>query len=702
MKVYDASGIRNIAVVGHGGAGKTSLTSALLFTSGAVNRLGKVDEGNTITDYDEEAIERKKSITASLCHLVWNKTKVNVIDTPGFSAFLHETRAAMRVVEGAVIVVEATSGVEVNTEKAWNFADEFNAARIFVINRLDKERASFTRTMESIQSILSRAAVPLQIPLGEEKEFKGFIDLLKMKAFVFETDESGKFTEGEIPETHKDATNTAREKLIEAVAEVDDKLMEGYFESGTLSDEDLARGLKQGVAERKLFPVLLTNATLSIGSAQVLDAIVDLIPSPAAVGEFKGTNPDAKDGENEITRKGEADEPASAFVFKTLIDPFAGQISFFRVYSGTIKSDSALMNTGRNESERFGAVNVAEGKSLTAVREARAGDIAAVTKLKVTETGDTLAEKSDPIIYAPVEFPDPAISWAIEPKSRADEEKISAALHKLLGADPMLRLSRDPQTHEMLVSCAGQEHVEVMLSKLKRQGVEATLKLPKIPYRETITRAAKYVEYTHKKQSGGAGQYAKVVIDLEPLPRDEGYKFEDKIVGGVIDQQYRPSVDKGVQQKKAEGVIAGFPVVDIKVSLVDGKTHPVDSKDIAFQIAGRHAFKKAVADCKPVLLEPIMAVEIVAPEEAMGDIVGDLNSRRGRVLGMEAKGHNQVINATVPLAEMLNYSATLNSITSGRGAFHMESSAYDQVPGNLQEKIVEEAKAAAGEKAEAD
>jgi elongation factor G len=695
MRTHEASEIRNVALVGHGGAGKTSLASALLFTSGAVNRLGKVDAGTTITDHDEDSIERKKTVSSSLCHMEWKKNKLNLIDTPGYGAFLHEARAAMRVVEGAVIVVDAAHGVEVNTEKVWAFAEEFGAARIFVVNRMDKERASFERVLESLQGTLSRNAVPLQVPIGEEKEFKGVVDLLRMKAFTFDKDESGKFTEGDLPGDLGEIVKSAREKLMESIAEGDDALMERYFEAGTLTEEEMTEGLRKGVAERRIFPILFTAATVNVGTQPILDALVDLIPSPAAIGEVRGTNP--ADG-SELSRKVASSEPVSTFVFKTLIDPFAGKISFLRVYSGSLASDSNLQNVSLGEGERFGAVNLPQGKSLDAVKEVRAGDIAAVTKLKVTETGHTLADKGNPIVYEPVRFPEPAISWAIAPKSRADEEKISVSLQKLTGADPMLRVSRDAQTREMLVSGAGQEHVEVMLARLKRQGVEATLKLPKVPYRETITRSVKYVEYTHKKQTGGAGQYARVAIDMEPLPRSGGYEFVDKIVGGVIDQGYRPSVDKGVQQKMAEGVVAGYPVVDLRVTLVDGKTHPVDSKDIAFQIAGRQVFKKAVMDAKPVLLEPVMNVEIVVPEESMGDVVGDLNSRRGRVQGMEPKGPNQVIRASAPLAEMLSYSATLNSLTSGRGSFHMEPSAYDQVPAHLQEKIVAEAKAAkAGE-----
>jgi elongation factor G len=693
MKVYEAHDIRNVAVVGHGGAGKTSLTSALLFAAGAVTRLGKVDDGNTVTDHDEEAIARKKSIAASACYMEWNKTKINAIDTPGYGDFIHEARASMRVVESAIVVVDAVHGVEVNTERAWGYADEFGVARIIVINRMDKERASFARSVESLQEHLSRACMPAQIPIGEEKEFKGVVDLVRMKALVFPHDESGKFEEQEIPGNLSEAATSAREKLMESIAECDDELMEIYFDKGSLSEEEFVTGLGKAVRSGKLYPIYLAAGPLNIGTTALLDAIVNLLPSPASRPEVTGANPS---GDGEITVKSGVDEPASAFVFKTIIDPFAGKISFFRVYSGKISGDGSYQNVAKGETERMGGVSLAQGKSIEAVTAVASGDIGAVSKLKVTATGDTLADKSLQVVYQPVRFPDPAIAWAIEPKTRADEEKISATLHKLLDADPMLRTSRDPQTHEMLISGAGQEHVEVMLSKMRRQGVEATLKLPKIPYRETITKPVKYVEYTHKKQTGGAGQYARVAIDIEPIPGGDGYEFVDKIVGGVIDQQFRPSVDKGVRSKMTEGVVAGYPVSGVRVSLVDGKTHPVDSKDIAFQVAGREAFKKAVMDARPVLLEPIMNVTIVIPEECMGDVVGDLNSRRGRVAGMDPKGHSQIIKCTAPLAEMLTYPATLNSLTSGRGSFTMELASYEQVPPHLQDKIVADAKAAEG------
>ncbi len=698
MKIFDASEIRNVGVVGHGGSGKTSLVSALLFDSGAVNRLGKVDDGTTITDFDEESIARKKSVAAGLCHFEWERTKVNVLDTPGYGAFLHETRGVMRVVDGALVVVSAVAGVEVSTRKVWGFCDEFEAARVIVINKMDRERASFERSLESVQSSFGRMCLPIQIPIGEEKDFSGVVDLIRMKAITWPHDGSGKPSEGPVPDAVADQATAARERLVDGVAENDDKLMEKYLEAGTLTDEELIQGLKSAVRGRAITPVLCSSALLNMGIQPILDAIVRYLPSAADRGAAT-----AKDhAGHEVQRQPVPSEPFSAYVFKTVVDPFAGKITYFRIYSGGIKSDSTVYNEARGDTERIGAVDMVMGKSITAAGELHAGDLGAVAKLKVTHTGDTLSsDKAHAVEYPRVHFSDPAISWAIEPKSRGDEEKLSASLHKLLDADPMLRVSRDPQTKEMLISGSGQEHVEVAVARLKRQGVECALHLPKIPYRETITKAVKYVEYTHKTQTGGAGQYARVFIDVEPK-KDGGYEFVDKIVGGVIDHSFRPSVDKGVQSKMHEGVIAGFPVVGVRVSLVDGKTHPVDSKDIAFQVAGREAFKKAVADAGPTLLEPIMHVEVVVPEDCYGDVLGDLNSRRGRVQGMDSATGNSIIKALAPMAEMLSYSATLNSITGGRGEYHMEFSHYDEVPAHLREKVIHDAKAAAGKGDEAE
>jgi elongation factor G len=692
MKIFDASEIRNVGVVGHGGAGKTSLVSALLFDSGAVNRLGKVDDGTTVTDFDEESIARKKSVSSALCHLEFERTKVNLIDTPGYGAFIHEMRGGLRVADGALVVVSGVSGVEVSTRKAWSFCDEFQVARLVILNKMDRDRASFERSLESVQNAFGRMCLPIQIPIGQEKDFSGVVDLVRMKAITWPHDGSGKPTEGPIPDALAADARAARERLIDGVAENDDKLMEKYLEAGTLTDEELLAGLTSAVKRRAISPVLCTASVVNIGAQSVLEAIVRHLPSAADRGPATGKDAHGHD----VVRQPSAAEPFSAFVFKTVVDLFAGKITYFRIYSGSIKSDSAIHNASRGEHERVGAVDTVMGKSITPAGELHAGDLGAIAKLKVTQTGDTLvSDKAHALEYPRVSFAEPAISWAIEPKSRGDEEKLSAALHKLLDADPMLRVSRDPQTKEMLIAGSGQEHVEVAVAKLKRQGVECALHLPKIPYRETITKAVKYVEYTHKKQTGGAGQYARVFIDVEPK-KDGGYEFVDKIVGGVIDQSFRPSVDKGVQSKMHEGVIAGFPVVGVRVSLVDGKTHPVDSKDIAFQVAGREAFKKAVADAGPTLLEPIMNVEVVVPEECYGDVLGDLNSRRGRVQGMDSASGNSIIKAQAPMAEMLSYSATLNSITGGRGEYHMEFSHYDEVPAHLREKVIHDAKAAAG------
>ena len=691
MKTYDAAEIRNLGVIGHGDAGKTSIVSALLFDSGAITRLGKVDEGNTITDFDEESIERKKSISSALCHLEWEKTKINVVDTPGYRAFLYEARGALPAVDSALIVVSAVAGVEVGTRKVWGFCDEFHVARFFVVNKMDRDRASFDRSVQSIQEAFGRSAVPLQIPVGAEKEFKGVVDLIRMKACTW-SGEDGKPTEGEVPADLKDAAVAARESLVDMIAEADDALMEKYLEAGSLGDEELRAGLRNAVHSGRIYPIFCASATQNMGLQPILDAVVHYAPSPADRGAREGRDGDG----NTATRQPVITEPFSAFVFKSIVDSFSGKINYFRIVSGVLKPDSSVYNATRSEAERVGHINTVQGKAITAVEELRAGDIGAFAKLKVTQTGDTMTQDKHHVIeYPRVVFPDPPISWAIEPKSRGDEEKLSTGLHRLLEADPMLRIGRDPQTKELLISGAGQQHVEVALSRLKRLGVECTLHLPKIPYRETITRAVKYVEYSHKKQTGGAGQFARVFIDVEPK-KDGGYEFVDKIVGGVIDQGFRPSVDKGIQAKMAEGVLAGFPVFGVRVSLVDGKTHPVDSKDIAFQIAGREAFKKAFMEAGPALLEPHMHVEVTVPEECYGDILGDLNSRRGRVQGMDSVGSSSVIKAIVPMAEMLNYSATLNSLTGGRGEYHMELDHYDHVPHHLQEKIIADAKAAAG------
>jgi len=691
MKLYEISEIRNLGIIGHGSCGKTSLTSALLFSSGTVNRLGKVDQGNTVTDFDEEEIARRVSISSALCHLEWKKIKVNIVDTPGYGAFIADAKAALRVLDGALVVVDGVAGVEVQTEEAWGYAEEFELPRLFVINKLDRENASFARALESIGRAFGRQAVPVQIPMGAEKTFAGVVDLVANKAYVYDKDESGRHRVTDVPADLSGAAKEARDTLMEMVAEVDDALMEKFFESGSLSQEELAAGLAKGVRQRKLFPVLCASALANIGAHPLLDACVALFPDPGERGPFRGENPrDHAAAE----RRGTIEEPYSAFVFKTIADPYSGKVSLFRVYSGVLKSDSTVYNATRDVQERFGSILILQGKESQAVTEVRAGDIAAIPKLKETSTGDTLADKANPIVYPRVTFPEPSIAFALRPKSRADEEKISSVLPRLVEEDPTIQFRRDAQTHELIIAGNSDQHVEVTLARMKKKfGVEAILHAPKVPYFETIKKKAE-AQGKHKKQTGGHGQYGDCWIRLEPLPRGAGFEFKDDIFGGAIPKNFIPSVEKGIQDARMQGFLAGYPVVDFRVVLYDGSYHDVDSSDIAFKIAGSLGFKKAMEEASPTLLEPIMEIEVTAPGQFMGDLMGDLNSRRGRVLGVEANGHNEVIKAHVPLSEMLTYASILKSITGGRGSYRMKMSHYEEVPSHLQTKIIAAYKAA--------
>jgi elongation factor G len=694
MKVYDAPSIRNVAVVGHGGCGKTSLVSAMLFDMGAVNRMGRVDDGSTVTDFDPDEVDRKISLQCALAWGEWKKTKVNLLDAPGYANFLSEARAALRVADAALLVVDAVSGVEVQTEKVWGYAEEYGIPRLIVVNRMDRERASFLRTLESLQRSFGRGVIPLAIPLGEEKGFVGMAELVTEKADVYESDQSGKFKSVDVPAEVQEAARSWREKLVEMVAESNEDLMEAFFNEGTLAQADLVRGLRQAVMTGKIFPVLPASSLRNVGVHPLLDALVDLLPSPLDRGEVAGTDPVKK---TETTRKPAADAPLSAFVFKTLADPHAGRITLFRVYSGTMRSDSTVYNANRDVAERLGSLELLQGKTQTPVGEIQAGDIGAVAKLKETQTNDTLSDKAHPIVYPPVVFPEPATTFAIEPKTRGDEDKISAALHRLMEEDPVLRLSRDAQTHEMLLSGVGQLHVEVVVGKLrKRFKVEVNLRKPKIPYRETIKASAEG-HGRHKKQTGGHGQFGDCKIRMKPLPRGGDFKFVDDIFGGSIPKNFIPAVEKGIQDARLRGYVAGYPMVDFQVELFDGQYHDVDSSEMSFKIAGSLAYKDAVAKCRPTILEPIMKVEIAVPEEYAGAVMGDLSSRRGRPQGMEPRGSLQVIKAEVPLSEMLSYDAELTSMTGARGSYHMEMSHYDEVPGHLQDKIVAASKAERGE-----
>ncbi len=690
MKVYDAASIRNVAVVGHGGCGKTQLVSAMLFAAGAVNRLGKVDEGSTITDFDDEAIARKHTLSSSLAHAEWQKTKINIIDTPGFANFLTDARAALRVAEAAVVAVDAVAGVEVQTEKLWADAAALNLPRLVVVNRLERERASLERTLESLHRDCSRTIIPIQIPLGEERGFNGVVDLVRMKALTFAPD-SGKMTESDVPAALSDAANAARERLVEMVAEADESLMEKFFEAGTLSHDELVSGLRAATVSGKIFPLVCTSGLHVIGLQPLLDAIASYVPSPAE-RDFPAL---AADGSETAVKASDA-SPYSTFVWKTIADPFAGRITMLRVVSGSLKSDTTVYNNTRDTAERLGHLLVLQGKTQTHVPELKAGDLGAVAKLKDTRTNDVLAEKSTKTTFSQIKFPEPVLSYAIEPKSRGDEDKISTAMQRLKEEDPTIGYIRDPQTNELLLAGQGQLHIEVTVAKLKRRfGVEVNLKPPRIPYRETIT-ASTEAHGRHKKQTGGHGQFGDCKIRVEPLPRGADFEFVDDIFGGAIPRQFVPAVEKGIQDARTRGFLAGYPMVDFRATVFDGSYHAVDSNELSFKLAGSLAFKDAMTRAKPTILEPVMQVEVYAPSDFAGDLMGDLNGRRGRIAGMDTRGSMTVIKAQVPMAEMLTYEQHLTSVTGGRGSYHMEYSHYEEVPQQFQTKIISAAKAEKG------
>jgi elongation factor G len=688
MKVYDAANIRNVALVGHSGSGKTQLASAILTDAGMVNRFGKVDDGTTVTDYDEEEISRKHTLAAGLAYAEWNKQKINLIDTPGMGNFFADAGAALHVADAALVVVDAVGGVMVQTEKVWAAAEELGLPRLVVVNRLDRERASLDRTLASLHEACNRTVIPIQLPIGDEKNFRGVVDLVSRKAFIYQTDESGKFTEAAVPADMAAAVSAAREALIEMVAENDEKLMEKFFEAGTLTDEELVAGLRGATLGGKVFPLVCTSAALNIGVPQLLDAIVTYLPSPAD----RPMRALDKTGA-ETTREADETLPAAAFVWKTIADPFAGRITMFRVASGTLKADSGIQNKTRDTPERFGHLLLLQGKTQASVPEIKAGDLGAVAKLKDTLTNDTLGDKADTIAFPAVKFPEPVLSYAIEPKTRGDEDKISTSMHRLEEEDPSIRYSRDPQTKELLLSGQGQLHIEVTVAKLKRRfGVDVNLKPPRIPYRETI-KASTEAHGRHKKQTGGHGQFGDCKIRVEPLARGSDFEFVDDIFGGSIPRQFVPAVEKGIQDARTRGYLAGFPMVDFRVTVFDGSYHDVDSNELSFRLAGSLAFKDAMTRARPTILEPIMNVEVYSPSDFAGDLMGDLNSRRGRIGGMDTRGAMTIIKAIVPMSEMLTYEQHLTSATGGRGSYHMEYSHYDEVPAHLQTKIIAAAKA---------
>jgi len=689
MAKYESKSLRNVVIVGHGATGKTTLCESFLFVSGKSDRTGRVDEGTSCMDFEPEEQKRHISISAATNAIEWEKHKINLLDTPGDSNFAYDTQSCLRIADGAVVVIDAVSGVEFQTEKVWEYADAYKLPRMIFINRMDRERADFAKTLESISRRLQKKTTPIFLPIGKEDGFKGVVDLVSNKALIFD-DLKGTYKTADIPLDMGQDVDIFRNTMVEDIAESDEALMEKYLEAGELSVEDLKAGIKKGVLDGGLIPVACGSALKNIGIAPLMGSIVDMLPSPVERGPITATKPDTEEKES---RNPDEAAPFSGLVFKTIADPYAGRLTLFRVFSGKIASDSTFYNATRKINERFGNIFFLEGKNQKPVDSPLVpGDIAAVAKLKETTTGDTICNEKSPIIFDKVTPPPTIMSFAVAPKSRGDEDKIVSSINRLLEEDPTLAFRRDEQTKEMILAGMGQVHIEVTVEKMKRKfGVEVTLKTPSVPYKETI-KGKTNVQGKYKKQSGGRGQFGDAWLDIEPLSRGGGFEFADKIVGGVIPQQYRPAVEKGIVEAMSEGVLAGYPVVDVKVSLVDGSYHTVDSSEMAFKIAGSLGFKKGVLACQPILLEPLVNIAIEIPDEYMGDVIGDLNSRRGKVHGMDSKGTNQIIKGQVPLAEILKYAPDLRSMTSGRGTFTYEHSHYEEVPPYIAEKIIAESK----------
>lgn len=686
MKKYPIDRLRNIGLIGHGGCGKTSLAEAMLFDAGAIDRLGKTEDGNTTMDHDPEEIRRGISINSAIAPAEWKDHKINIIDTPGYFDFVGEVKAALRVVDSVIVVMDAVSGVEVGTELTWRYADEYNLPRLLFVNKMDRENANFEQALAGAVQTFGNHVVPIQLPIGAEAKFKGVVDLVRMRAYTF--DATGKrVEEGEIPADLKGAADEYRTKLIEAAAETDDALLEKYLEGAELSPDEIVTGLAKGVRTGAIVPVCCGSSAKNIGIVPLLDVIIANLPSPADRGEVKGVNPKTQ---TEEVRQPADDAPFSALVFKTMADPYVGKLTIFRVYSGTLKSDSHAYNANKGREERIGQLLLIKGKTQEPVAEVSAGDLAAVAKLQDTTTNETLCDAAYPITYAPATFPHPVYHVAVMPKSKGDEDKIGNGLARLAEEDPTFTFRKDPVTLQTVMSGMGDQHLEIITDRLKRKfGVDVTLETPKVAFKETI-RAKVTAEHKHKKQTGGRGQYGHVIIEMEPLP-DAEFEFVDKVFGGAVPRNFIPAVEKGMREAIAHGVLAGYPVTNIRISLLDGSYHPVDSSEMAFKIASHQAFKKGMQAAKPVLLEPIYTVEVRIPQEYMGDVIGDLNKKRGKVLGMDTQGNFQVVKALVPLAEMARYAIDLRSITQGRGTFTMEFFGYEEVPANVAQAVIEAA-----------
>ena len=692
MAAEEVGRIRNIGIVGHGGVGKTLLADALVLAAGATNRLGRADDGSSLFDFEPEEVRRKTTITAGFHHFAWKKHEITIADTPGYSVFQAETRYALAALSGVVFVLSPHGEVKVELERAWGWCSELAIPGVAFMSKLDREEVDLTAALAPVSSALGTAVVPLAVPIGSAGEFSGYVDLIGMKAVTFDG-ELGPGREGPIPSGLEASAREYRDKLLEAVAETDDALLERYLEGAELSEEEVRRGLRQAVRERKFLPLLVGSAHKGIGITALLDAMVELLGAPHELPPVQAI--DAKSGAP-VERPADPSAPFSAFVFKTVIDPFAGKLSVMRVVSGRATTDSTVQNTSRDVKERFGQLFRLEGKKQSPIAAAIAGEICAVAKLKDTTTGDTLADDKAPVLLPKLPAFDSVISFAVQPKSKADEEKATQSLHKMMEEDPALHIERDAESRDIIVSGAGQLHVEVAVERLKRKyGVEVELKAPKVPYRETIKGRAE-VQGKYKKQSGGRGQFGDAWIKIEPLARGSGFEFVDEIVGGVIPRQYIPAVEKGIREAMRSGILTGSLVVDFRVTLFDGSYHTVDSSEMAFKIAASIGFKDALQQAKPVLLEPVMRLEVTVPDESMGDVIGDLNSRRGKVLGVDPKPPSQVIRAEVPMAEVLKYAPDLRSMTSGRGDFHMNFSHYEEVPPHLAERVIKEVRQARG------
>ena len=684
MREYRTEQIRNIAVIAHSGAGKTSLIEAMLYNGGAVERMGQVDQGTTVADYSPDEIERKSTLNCSVCIAEWNEHKLNIIDTPGAEDFYGDLESVLRVSDAVVVVIDATTGVEGGTEKVWEIADKYNLPRLIFVNKMDKENANFENALASVEEILEAGATVVQLPIGAEEDFTGVADFVQMSAFT-KPDDNKPAPKLEIPSELEAQAAEYREQLVEAAAEGDDELIEKFFE-GELTDEEISVGLRSGISSGNVVPVLCGAALQNIGVQQLMDAIVNCFPSPANAKPIESVD-------DETTLEASTDGVMSTLVFKTMADPFSGRLTYFRVYSGILKGDSQVFNSTREENEKIGKLAFSQGKTSISTTRVVAGDIGVVPKLSITQTGDTWCEDGDAVQLPGIDFPKPVISFAVKPLREGDDEKLISTLNRMSEEDPTFRLERNDVTSQLLVSGLGELHISLTRERMKdRFGVETDVEPPKVPYRETLRRRVSGIQGRYKRQSGGRGQFGDCWINVAPLERGSGFEFVDSIVGGSIPRNYIPAVEKGIRDKMEQGIIAGYPLVDTQIELYDGKYHPVDSSDFAFQMAGSLAFSAASDQANPGLLEPIMDVSISVPEQFMGDIIGDLNSKRGQVMGVEQSGKRQVIQASVPLAEMLRYSIDLKSITSARGSFTMEFSRYEIVPDELAQKVVAMAK----------